>query len=266
MRTDVVDLRDFYRSPLGRVAERQIARRARAIWPDVRGMTVAGYGYAGPALAPFRGEAERVLSMMPASQGVLHWPEEEPNLAALSEEADLPLPDLSVDRLILLHGLETADALRPLLRELWRVLADNGRLLAIVPNRRGVWARTDRTPFGAGQPFSVSQLGRRLRDSLFTPLQQARALYVPPLRRQILLRGADAWEEIGIRWFPQFGGVVMVEASKQLYAGVAEPSVFRLPRLQPAPRPTGFGAPSGGRWRSVEAPADGESEPRQRPR
>jgi SAM-dependent methyltransferase len=237
MRTDVVDLRDFYRSPLGRVAERQIARRVRAIWPDVRGLTVAGYGYAGPALVPFRGEAERVLSLMPASQGVLHWPGDEANLAALTEEEDLPLPDLSVDRLVLLHGLETADALRPLMRELWRVLAGNGRLLAIVPNRRGLWARTDATPFGNGQPYSVSQLGRRLRDSLFTPLQQARALYVPPLRRQILLKGADAWEEVGMRWFPQFGGVVLVEASKQLYAGVSEAPGFRLPRLRPALRP-----------------------------
>jgi hypothetical protein len=45
-----------------------------------------------------------------------------------------------------------------LLREVWRVLAPNGRLLAVVPNRRGLWARIDTTPFGHGRPFSRGQV------------------------------------------------------------------------------------------------------------
>lgn len=235
MRTDVVDLRDFYSTALGRTAARLVARRARALWADVHDLTVVGYGYAGPVLDVFRGEAGRVLSLMPAQQGVLPWPADAPPAVALAEEVDLPLPDLSVDRLVIMHGLETTEYLRPLMRELWRVLSGDGRLLIVVPNRRGVWSRVDTTPFGNGQPYSASQLGRRLRDHLFTPLRHERAVYVPPTGRQIFLKAADAWEEIGTRWFPQFGGVLLLEAAKQLYAGVSDTRAALLPRYVPSP-------------------------------
>ncbi|OAB55064.1 hypothetical protein AY600_10305 [Phormidium willei BDU 130791] len=41
---------------------------------------------------------------------------------------------------------------------------------------------------------------------------------MPPTRSAALLRSAAAWERAGQRWFPQFSGVNLVEASKQLYA------------------------------------------------
>src|ERR687896_902325 len=105
MRTDVIDLRDFYRSSLGRVAQRMIRRRVRMIWPDVAGLSMLGLGYATPFLRPFRDEAARLAAIMPATQGVLHWPGDEPNLVALSEEAELPFADLSVDRVLLVHAI-----------------------------------------------------------------------------------------------------------------------------------------------------------------
>ena len=48
--------------------------------------------------------------------------------------------------------LEWSEKPRDLLRELWRVLAPNGRLLLVVPNRRGLWARVDTTPVRLWQP------------------------------------------------------------------------------------------------------------------
>ena len=53
-----------------------------------------------------------------------------------------------------------------LLREVWRVLAPSGRMMAIMPNRRGVWTRTDNTPFGHGRPYSRSQITQLLRADL----------------------------------------------------------------------------------------------------
>src|SRR3546814_766455 len=117
MWTDVIDLDEFYRSNLGQVARRLIRRRIRAIWPDVRGMSVLGLGYAVPYLRPFRGEAERVIAVMPASQGVMHWPAGEGGLVALADEAELPFPDLSIDWLLLVHAVECSEQLRPMLRE-----------------------------------------------------------------------------------------------------------------------------------------------------
>src|SRR5579863_7995779 len=96
MNADVVDLRDFYTTRLGQVARRMIRRRVRLIWPDVTGMRLLGLGYATPYLRMFRDEAERVVAMMPATQGVLPWPSEGPNAAALADEGELPLQDYSI--------------------------------------------------------------------------------------------------------------------------------------------------------------------------
>ena len=221
MWTDAVDLRDFYRTSLGQMARRIIRRQIRELWPDTSGMTVLGLGYATPYLLPFRDEAERVIAVMPAAQGVLHWPAEGAGLVTLTDETELPLPDVSVDRVLLVHGLECSEQLRPMLREIWRVLADGGRLLAVVPSRRGIWARLDRTPFGHGHPYTTAQLNRLLRDTLFTPTRTARALFAPPSISRMVIASAPALEEIGVRWFPTFAGVLVIEAGKQIYAATA---------------------------------------------
>ena len=244
---DVVDLRDFYETQLGAMARRMIRRGVRSMWPDMKGQRILGLGYATPYLRQFLSEAERTLAFMPASKGVLHWPSEGRGLTALVDEAELPLPDLSVDRVLLVHGLESSEYQRDMLREAWRVLTGEGRLLIVAPNRGGIWARLERTPLGWGQPYSAAQLSRLLRDNMFTPTRSRRALYIPPLRTRALLRSAPAWERIGSRWFPTFGGVVLVEAGKQLYASnlQAERKRFRRPIVVSFPRPA-RPAPSAG--------------------
>lgn len=233
MWTDVVDLRDFYASPLGLMARRLIRRRIRETWGDLRGQRVMGFGFATPYLRPFLGEAERAIALMPAPQGVIHWPPEGRYLTALTEEGELPLADRSIDRILVVHAFEASDQLQLLLRELWRVLADGGRLLVVVANRRGIWARLERTPFGHGRPFTGRQMSRMLRDAMFTPLAETGALYLPPSRSRLLLAMAAPLERVGHRWFGNFGGALLMEASKQLYA--AAPAI--LPREARALRP-----------------------------
>jgi SAM-dependent methyltransferase len=214
---DVVDMRDFYDGRLGQIARQMIGRRLRLMWPDLKAHRLLGLGYATPYLRPFLAEAERVAALMPAAQGVLGWPSEGPNRAALTEEGELPLPDFSIDRVLLVHSLEFSEQVRPLLKEVWRVLAGGGRLIVVVPNRRGIWARFDNTPFGQGSPFTPSQLSHLLREEGFTPERNAAALFVPPSVSRVLLRSAPVWEKLGERWFAAFGGVVLVEATKQIY-------------------------------------------------
>ncbi|MPY69447.1 MAG: methyltransferase domain-containing protein [Alphaproteobacteria bacterium] len=246
MWNDAVDLRDFYRTSLGQMARRIIRARIRAMWPDVSRMTVLGLGYATPYLLPFADEAERVLATMPAQQGVLHWPVEGPGRVALADETELPLPDVSVDRVLLVHGLECSEQLRPMLREIWRILADGGRVLCVVPNRRGIWARLDRTPFGHGHPYTPSQLSRLLRDTLFTPTQTAAALFVPPSRSRMMIASAPAWEQIGPRWFQTVAGVLLVEAGKQIYAATPEIAPARGRRRYVQISPTAKRVPTEG--------------------
>ena len=227
MWTDIVDIRDFYASPLGKVARRMIRRRVREFWPDVTGMRVLGLGFPTPFLRPFTDEAERVIAAMPAGQGVLHWPEESLGLSVLTDEMELPFDDLSMDRVLLVHALESAEPARPLLREIWRILSGSGKLLIITPNRRGLWARFERTPFGNGRPYSRKQLSAVLRDAMFTPLETQSALFVPPFDSRMLLSSCAAWEKIGNAAFSRFGGVIMIEAEKQIYAGQTEAKSLR---------------------------------------
>ena len=220
MQLDATHLRDFYRTPLGQVVRRQLATRIRSRWKKVEGLTVMGAGFATPYLGSFRAEALRLGCLMPARQGALVWPQGERCHSVLVEEHHWPIPDNSVDRLLAVHCLEAAERVGPVLREMWRVLAPDGRLILIVPNRRGVWSRIDTTPFGQGLPFSRSQLERQLTDALFTPVEWSEALYFPPFDRRLLLRMSGAMERSLSKISPGVAGVIMVEARKELMAPV----------------------------------------------
>lgn len=241
MHLDVVQLRDFYHGPLGRAVARHIGRRLHLIWPDVRGFNLLGLGYAMPYLDPLArvGAAERVIALMAASQGVHRWSPpggtrtSRDNLAAIAEENAFPLPDGSMDRILLVHMLETSDRPRALLREAWRVLAPGGRLIAIVPNRTGLWSlMSERSPFGHGRPYSRSQLEASLTEHMFTPVRHSTALFAPPMKGSMGVRIVTETEDHGRRWWPRFGGVHIIEAEKLMYACGPRPPV-RV--VKPAP-------------------------------
>lgn len=233
MSVDVTDLRAFYASPLGVVARRFVGRVVGRFWTDLRGLSLLGLGYATPYLAALREECERTLAFMPASQGVVNWPAAGASASALVDPLIMPLPDGSVDRVLVVHALEIVDSPAELLSEIWRVLTPGGRLILVAPNRRGLWARLDTTPFGEGRPFSRSQLRDLMRQTLFSPDNWAETLYVPPLRSRLLLRGAVAWERIGIGLSLPFHGLHVVEATKQLHRPIPIRARRRERRLSP---------------------------------
>jgi SAM-dependent methyltransferase len=244
MWTDAIDLRKFYSSALGTVARRMIKRRVRAMWPNVSGMEILGLGFVTPYLDVFQDEASRTLAAMPAAQGVLHWPANGRGLTTLVNETDLPFADISINRVLLVHAMESADNVRPLLRETWRVLASGGRIIIVVPNRQGLWSRFETTPFGRGLPYSSRQLSTVLSENLFTPVHFEKALFIPPTSSRMILSSAPAIEEIGHRWFTAFAGVTIIEATKQIYAGHTQSK--NKPTLMPLPH-HGTSAPTRGR-------------------
>lgn len=236
MHPDVIDLRDFYTSPLGIVVRRLVGLRIRERCGNLQGLTVLGLGYAPPYLSQIKGGAACLGALMPAEQGVLAWPKDGARASVLVEDHDLPLPDNCVDRVLLVHMLEASRDPRALLRELWRVLRPDGRLQILVPNRRGLWAHLDTTPFGQGRPYSKGQLSRLLKDAMFTPEDWRYALYMPPWKWRLLLRWAGVWERLGLILWPAFPGVILAEASKQVYAAIPIRETRRARgRLAPAP-------------------------------
>lgn len=217
---DIVDLRNFYGSLLGRLAERSIAMALASVWVQLPNERLLGLGYATPWLDRFGGDAERVFAFMPAAQGAVNWPPTGPSATALVFDEELPLFDSSVDRILLVHALEHAENAHETLKEMWRVLAPGGRIIIVAPNRRGVWARFEHTPFGTGRPFSRTQLTELLRETNFTPAAWADALHFPPSRRRWVMRFHQLLERAGRRLWPIFSGVVIVEAQKRLYQGI----------------------------------------------
>ena len=204
MHLDVLDLRAFYyRTRLGRSAQRvlqEALRRPLARHPRhgdrrlrLRRSRCCGRSSAMP---------RRVIALMPGPQGVMPWPAGGPNVSVLVEETRWPIEAGSVDRLIVAHGLETCDGPEALLAEIWRVLAPGGRVVFIVPNRSGLWARRDVTPFGFGRPYSFGQLEALLRRNRFAPERHAAALYAPPSHRKFWLQTAYFWERLGRRFEP----------------------------------------------------------------
>lgn len=220
MHLDVLEMHSFYATPLGSVAQHLLTHRIRALWGNARGESLLGTGYAAPFMRPFLGEARRVMLAMPEQQGVIRWPPDGPSRTFLASDTQLPLADASVDKVLAVHSLEVCGAANAMLREIWRVLVPEGRLLLVVPNRRGLWARFDFTPFGQGHPYSRGQLERLLGECLYTPTAWAPALFMPPLSWRAVLKAAVAWERMGLYAWPAFSGVLMVEAQKQLYAPV----------------------------------------------
>ena len=218
MRTDALEIDRFYRSQRGLAAREMALRRLKALWGEARGVDMLGYGFATPYLAPWRDTARRTVAYMPASQGAVPWPDRGGGLTALGEEARLPFAEAMFDRVILVHALEEADDLRRLLREIWRVLAPEGRIAVIAAHRAGLWSRADSTPFGHGRPFSRAQLTRLLTDALFEPTAWSRALFAPPWRFTCGERTADGFEAVGERVFPAFGGLILTEAVKHVGA------------------------------------------------
>ncbi len=243
MYTNVIDLKEFYSTVQGRVVQRILRQNIRNFWPEVKGQRVVGLGYAVPYLRCFMGEAERVIGLMPMQQGAVFWPPEGKGLVSICDEAELPIETNSVDRLLIIHTMNSVENVDVLLQEAWRVLVGQGRLIVIVPNRSGIWARMDNTPFGHGTPYSLGQIRNFLKQYMFVPERTERALFFPPASSHLMLTLSAAWERIGRKLFNAFGGVNIVEATKQLYAGTpVGASVAVRRRFLTTPKPASGGS------------------------
>lgn len=243
MSIDVIDLRSFYSSSLGEVARRVVHKIVRQRFSLCSGYSILGVGYATPYLEVFREEAVRVLAFMPAEQGVVNWPASGLSSSALVETTEMPLPNSSIDRALVIHALEITEHPRDLLAEIWRILTPGGRVIVVVPGRSGLWARLDRTPFGHGRPYSRGQLAELMRESLFSPTHWSEALYIPPFQHRTWLHAAAFVEDIGVGLSLPFGGVLIVEATKLLYRPIAvrNPLTYAAQRRQPVLVPEAVG-------------------------
>jgi SAM-dependent methyltransferase len=225
MAIDARDAAGFYATPLGRLTARLLRAKFAALWPNCAGLSMLGLGFTGPYLTLWRDQA-RCLAVSSAAMGPATWPAGRASLACVAEDEALPFADLSFDRILIVHGLEQAENTRRALREAWRLLKDDGRLIVVAPNRRGVWAYMESTPFGHGQPYSENQLSRLLAGLFFHVEHLDQVLFAPPFDWRPALRLFNAWEKAGRALAPQFAGLTIAEASKEMHG--------LMPTQQPA--------------------------------
>jgi SAM-dependent methyltransferase len=220
MTTEVHGLAAFYGSRGGEAAGRLVAARMATLWPRLPGQAVLGLGWAAPYLGLWP-EAQRRIALVPSQlAGAQGLGEPQAGATLLADEEHLPFADSSFDRVLLVHGLEAAENARRLLREVWRVLRDDGRVMLVVPNRVGMWAHLDRTPFGHGQPYSRGQIERLLARHLFRAERREAALFVPPYGLRLLRSAAPVLERCGRAVCPRLAGVFIMEAEKDLFSAM----------------------------------------------
>jgi SAM-dependent methyltransferase len=231
MLLDIVNLRQFYSSRLGKKVRRRLRRAVRDVWYASGGLTIVGAGYTTDLL-PLPSDAahinSRIIALMPPTQGAIYWPVDGANHSVLADDMRPPFMPSSVHRLLMAHLFEHSAAPEELLRLWWQLLVPGGRLLLIVPNRRGLWGRFGSTPFAGSTAYSFAHLRQQLNTAGFTLREVRSALFTPPSNHPFWLHAFGLMEWLGGLLVPRMGGVLILEAEKQIYAGVrATPSIVK---------------------------------------
>lgn len=223
MRPSVVSLRQFYSSALGRRTKQRLRQLVMELWPDHAQEVIVGVGYTIPVLRVLeRAKPAALVALMPANQGAIYWPVHSHNRSVLADELMPPFLPNSLNRVVMLHAFEHAARPQELLQVYWQMLAPGGRLLLIVPNRRSYWSSFSTTPFARGTPYSMSQLQQLLSEAKFTLRDAFTTLYAPPARG-FWLSLWRSFELVGRVCAPGLGGVIIIDAEKQIYASIPEP-------------------------------------------
>jgi SAM-dependent methyltransferase len=220
---DIIALRQFYSSALGRRLKDKLRAMLRERVQPQAGELSVGMGYAVPLLRHVLGPQHTAIALMPAAQGALYWPVHEGNRTALCDLHTLPLHDNSIHRIILLHALEYAPHPDAFLKECWRVLVPGGRMYVVVPRARRLWRALGDTPFRSGESYTPRTLRALLRTAALTEVEMRSLCAAPPSQHPLMLRLWRSIEWVLSLLVPALGSVLMVEAEKQIYAAIAQP-------------------------------------------
>ncbi|QDH24083.1 methyltransferase domain-containing protein [Neokomagataea tanensis] len=166
------DTTAFYNTPIGQRVQTLIQRHLNSLHLPPCSRAI-GIGDASPYASSL---PEHTILARPAHSFHNKTSQRE----CVVDTTRLPFDDCSVPLIFAIHALEFAPSPPELLRALWKALTDDGYLILIVPNRSGLWAHSDRTPFGHGTPFSTGQIQKLLTQSLFKTDVKRSALITPP--------------------------------------------------------------------------------------
>ncbi len=221
MRVSIKDFAKFYQSDLGKIVADLICEYTMTCWldkpqKDLSNEDILGYGFSPPIFSRLKINAARKINYVLQCE----LSDDEICLAqndwVIGQETRTPFQDGQFEKILCTNGLEESENPIRTLRELWRILSPEGSLILVVPNRRGLWARSDNSPFGQGRPFSRTQLLKLVSDSLFEVKIARRILYAPPIEHPIINKVCNHFEKIGATLWPTFGGLLFFELKKRV--------------------------------------------------
>lgn len=224
MKIDLDKLNTFYKSPLGLYVNAVLHDILHDL---VKTMTLTktstviasagSFAYAGLLPDPLQ-----KLSFQ-AYHDQTVWPEAIAKNHVVTNRNHWPCHAEEADLICMIHDLEFAENPEIYLKEAWRVLKGEGRMILIVPNRAGRWAREDNNPFGRGYPYSLDQIASLLKKAQFQIDGVERALFYPPFEPKSFVTGLyrKMTESLGPYALLQ-GGVFVLQISKHVFKPIPD--------------------------------------------
>jgi SAM-dependent methyltransferase len=239
MSIDVRFLRDFYNTALGQRTAQDLLRVLGAMdLPAGKKRLCLGYGL--PLFSAF-GDGDRgMVWAMPARQGIMPWPVGDAVRAVLVEDHRLPFANETFDTVLAIHSLELTHDPEGFLQDILRVAVRGAPIVLIVPNRLGLWAHRDQTPFGYGHPYTLFQLTELLRRCCLKITMKKPVLsfwpYTPRWANHPL------WSRL---WPQALAGAWCVRIEREAVWAVVNPKPVFVPArrapLVAMPQPSGYG-------------------------
>ena len=217
MHQDVVEIKHFYNTVTGCLARRVIFETIEELWPNLSHDFLCGIGYVDPYLDIYHTRGHKCAAFHSAYAGTYHK-EKFTYLTSLVNETELPLSDNSQKLILSAHLLEHTVSPHHFMKEISRILDYNGEAIFIIPNRRGLWARFEHTPFGNGKPYTKRQIVNLFEEHNLFITERGSALFFPPREHPPIRLYVNMAEYIGKRSFlSRYSGVHIIKAVKRAY-------------------------------------------------
>lgn len=217
---DIKALQAFYTSPLGKVVAKVLCH-SLSMAPLNPAKQSLFIGYCPPALREACCDPAE-LHLFLAQQGAVKVEGPRGTAALMADDLDLPIASESIYEIKALHSIEFTRDVNAFIQELHRILEPGGVITLIVPNRRGLWARLDNTPFGYGHPYTRTQLFNLLTLHGFEVTLCKRLLFTPPIHSPFLLKYMPRLDSLLKPFMGKFSGLIAMQARKKNIGDIPE--------------------------------------------
>lgn len=229
---DITEIIKFYQSRTGQIVKDELAPLVQ----QKNTYNGTPHLFIGAPFALIQNEAPENIYLMDRNIGATIFPSQNKNKVALIDLEQIPLDDQSISQITIVHCLEYASSPLKFMRELWRILAPEGTLRIISPNRRSIWSHLDMSPFGHGNPYSMSQLSTLAKESQFDIIKKERGLFTPPYQAWVPQLITQSQGYLIKNFAPKLSGIIVMDLKKRVYCKALPKDRKRLATSEPATR------------------------------